>query len=112
MEFVILFGAVIVGVAIGWNLREYHAMRKIHELLQKAEELEVKEGSVENRTKMRLEKHGELIYAFEEETDTFIAQGKDLLALDEAIRKRFPDKKFSVQEQNLKDIAVEYHESV
>jgi hypothetical protein len=114
MDFVILFGAFVFGMIGGWHLREYYAMRKVHQLLQQAEELSVEseQTSDEDRTKMRLERHGEVIYAFEEETDSFIAQGKDLLDLDSAIRKRFPDKKFTVQEQNLKDIGAEYHEPV
>jgi hypothetical protein len=111
MEFFILFGAVIVGVGMGWQLRELHAMHKVKQLLEHADSLQEEEPQ-EDRTKMRLERHGEVIYAFEEDTDSFIAQGKDLLDLDSAIRKRFPDKKFSVQEQNLKDIGAEYHESV
>ncbi len=112
MEFVILFGAVIVGAFAGWHLRELHAMHKIKELIAQAEEMEnlVEEPEVQ-RTKMRLERFGETIYAYEED-GTFIAQGKDLSELDDAIRKRFPEKKFSVQEDNLKEIGVKYHESV
>ena len=53
-----------------------------------------------------------MIYAFVVENDEFIAQGKDLTELDKAIQARFPGRKFSIQEQNLKDLEVEYHEPV
>ncbi len=112
MEFIILAGAVVVGVFMGWHLRELYAIRKVKELIQQAEELAESEEPEPSRTKMRLERHGEVIYAFEHETDSFIAQGKDLLDLDAAIQKRYPDKKFSVQEDNLKEIGAKYHESV
>jgi hypothetical protein len=112
MEFVILVGAILAGVFMGWHLRELHAMRKVKQLIEHAELIAEQEEEEPSRTKMRLERHGEVIYAFEHETDTFIAQGKDLLALDAAIQKRFPDKKFSVQEDNLKEIGEKYHESV
>lgn len=88
---------------MGWRLREYFAMRKVAELLEQAEEL-VEEEPESDRVKIRLERHGDMLYAFDEETHTFIAQGADLNALDKAIQVRYPDKKFSIREQNLIDI--------
>ena len=105
MEFLPLIFCIGIGVVIGWKLREYHAMKTVHAFLKEAEE-QLDEQD-ENRTKMRLERHGELIYAFEQENDSFIAQGKDLEDLDKAIVARFPGKKFSVQEQNLIDIKAD-----
>lgn len=110
MEFIILAAAMVVGVAIGWQLREYAAMRKVQQML-KDSELLFDEEEKEDRTKMRLERHGDVIYAYSEEDGTFLAQGSDLKGLDTAIRARFPDRKFAIQEQNLIDIGV-YHESV
>lgn len=107
MEFVILFGALFIGFYAGWQFRELWAMRQVKRLLEdgdiqlhKIEE----EPEEEERTKMRLEQHGTLIYAFEEETDSFIAQGTDLFDLDKAIQARFPGKKFSVRESNLSEV--------
>lgn len=107
--YIILIGS---GISIGWWLREQHAIRKIHQFIQEAEAEEnlLKEAE-EGRTKMILERHGEVIYAYEEGGD-FIAQGKDLHELDLSVQKRFPGKKFSIREDNLKEIAVEYHEPV
>ena len=115
MEFVILFGALIVGFFAGWQFREVWAMYQVKRLLQegdlKLQRIDDEEVEEEDeRTKMRLEQHGSLIYAFEEESDTFIAQGKDLLDLDKAIQARFPGKKFSVREANLQEVSS--HESV
>lgn len=105
---IILIGA---GISIGWWLREQHAIRKVHEFLEQAELAEA-ENEEDPRTKMRLEMHGDVIYAYTEETDEFLAQGSDLFELDTAIQKRYPGRKFSIQEQNLKDIGAKYHESV
>lgn len=109
MEFLILFGALLVGIFLGWELREQYAMRTVKRLLEE-NVLQVQE-EYEERTKMRIEKHGTAIYAFEEETDEFIAQGNDLFDLDKAIQARFPGKKFAIREDNLKEIGVS-HESV
>lgn len=114
MEFVILFGALIVGFFAGWQFREVWAMYQVKRLLQegdlKLQRIDEEVEEEDERTKMRLEQHGSLIYAFEEESDTFIAQGKDLLDLDKAIQARFPGKKFSVREANLQEVSS--HESV
>ena len=108
MEFVILLGAVVVGLIVGWQAREQYAIRQVHRLLEERgidldEEAEVEE----DRKKMRLERHSGLIYAFADEDDSFISQGKDLSDLDMAIQARFPGKKFSVREDNLKEIGAE-----
>jgi hypothetical protein len=112
MEIIILGFVLGIGIAIGWVARERVAMRIVDRLIKEAEEAQTKEQTTEDRTKMRLERHGNLIYAFDVENDSFIAQGKDLEDLDTAIVARFPGKKFSVQEQNLIDIKANYHESV
>jgi hypothetical protein len=112
MEIIIIFIVALVGFAFGWHAREQWAIRQVHRLLESGELFPKEEEASEDRTKMRLERHGEVIYAFTVEDDSFIAQGKDLDDLDKAITARFPGKKFSVQEQNLIDIKAEYHESV
>ncbi len=102
MEFVILFGALIVGFFAGWQFRELWAMRQVRLLLQEGQ-LQVKEED-EERTKMRLEFNSGTIFAYSEEDGSFIAQGADLNALDRAIQARFPGRKFSVKEDNLNEM--------
>lgn len=111
MDFVILFAALIIGAYAGWQLREYYAIRQVAKLLKSTELVETL-TEPDNRTKMRLERHADMIYAYSEEDGSFIAQGNNLGELDTAIQSRFPERKFSVQEQNLIDIKAEYHESV
>lgn len=113
MEFLILFGALMVGIYVGWEAREQWAIRQVRRLLEDGE-LSVKQVDDEpavEYTRMRLERHSDLIYAFTVEDDNFIAQGKDLEDLDKAIQARFPGKKFSIKEDNLEQIGVK-HESV
>ncbi len=105
MEFLILLGALVVGFIAGWNGRERHAMNTIHKILEEAEEAE---ESAEQPERMRLERHGEVIYAFTVENDTFIAQGTTLEELDSAIQKRFPGKKFRIKESNLEEVEMNH----
>lgn len=105
MEFVILAVALVIGFIAGWHGRERHAMNTIHKLLESAEE-EVEED--ENKPdRLRLERHGEMIYAYTAE-DEFIAQGTDLFVLDEAIQKRFPGRKFLIKRENLEEVGADH----
>ena len=113
MDLILGFILIGIGVILGWYFREYYAMRVVHNLLKEVgEQVEDEEEPSGDRIKMRLERHGEVIYAFKDEDDSFIAQGKDLHELDKAIVARFPGQKFSVREQDLIDIKADYHEPV
>lgn len=104
MEFVILIGAIVVGFVGGWNAREAYAVRRVNELLEQIEEQE--EETTETSERIRLELHGDVIYAYTVENDTFIAQGSTIEELDTAVQARFPGKKFLIKESNLEEIAV------
>lgn len=110
MEFLILFGVLFAGILIGWELREQYAMRVVKAMIAEVDKAQQEEE--ETRTKMNIERNGDFLYAFEADTDNFIAQGTNLEELDKAITLKFPGKKFSVREQNLIDIKADYHESV
>jgi predicted negative regulator of RcsB-dependent stress response len=111
VEIAVMFVMLALGFVLGWHMRERHAIKQIEMILESDEYAEAVQET-ESRTKMRLERHGGLILAYVEEDNSFIAQGEDLEALDKAIQARFPGRKFSIQEQNLIDIRVNYHESV
>ena len=103
MEFLILAAALVIGFLIGWHSREQYAIRTIHKILEEAEAEQEKEQS--NTDRLRLERHGEMLYAFSAE-DEFIAQGTDLPTLDEAIQKRFPGRKFLIKQSNLNEVGL------
>lgn len=52
--------------------------------------------------RVNIEKHGEIFYIFEQETDRFIAQGKTADEIKEIMQKRFPDKTFIATDEELK----------
>ena len=109
MDILILCLAHAFGILIGWNLRERVAMKIVEKMM---DDLQQVEEDKSEQTRMRLETHSGVIYAYTADGNDFIAQGKNLNELDKAIIARFPGKKFSVQEQNLIDIKAEYNESV
>lgn len=44
--------------------------------------------------KLKVERHGDMLYVFAEDTDEFLAQGKTLQEALAVIEKRFPNKTF------------------
>jgi hypothetical protein len=56
---------------------------------------------------VNIEKHGDIFYVFEKETDNFVAQGKTITELKEVMQKRFPKKTFVATEQHLKESGLE-----
>jgi hypothetical protein len=77
----------------------------VHQILEQVEGMEdLEEASAPDR--IRLEMHGDVIYAYTDEDGTFIAQGSSLEELDSAVQARFPGKKFSIKESNLKEMGL------
>lgn len=113
MDILVTIVVALVFFFAGWHAREAYAIHIVNGML---DELEAEASSVEPedqpREKMVLEKHGDVIYAYTDENHEFMAQGKDLHELDSAIQARYPGKKFAIREDNLKEIAVEYHDPV
>jgi len=108
MEFIILAGALVVGFLAGWYAREAHAIHKVRQILEEVEEAQEEADAKTDR--MTLERHGEVVYAFDD-SDTFLAQGSSLEELDDAIQARFPGRKFLIKESNIKEVGLS-HDSI
>lgn len=79
----------------------------VYKMLQAKNE-ELKEKLVELAKQfifVKPEKHGDVIYLFEAETDRFIAQGRTAQELKEHCRERFPDKNVVISNDYLKQFS-------
>ena len=104
MEFVVLFIAVLIGAVTGWYVRE---MRAQHVVTKMVSELEKKvEEEKKNAIKIKLEKHHEHIYVFEDETDKFLGQAETIDELDKYLADAYPGKRFLVRESDAEAIGV------
>lgn len=50
---------------------------------------------------VNIEKHGDIYYLFERDTDSFVGQGRTEEELKEVVTKRFPGKRFMASEDDL-----------
>ncbi len=56
--------------------------------------------------KVNVEKHGDVFYLFEKETDRFIAQGRDADEIKTVLEKYYPNKTVFADKQHLETIGL------
>lgn len=67
---------------------------------------ELKTKIKEKIIKVNIEKHGEVFYLFEKETDRFIAQGKDADEIKNVLQNRYPDKTVFADKEHLETVGL------
>ncbi len=105
MDFISTLVIVAISMWVGWHLRGITILSRFGtdpdhfiKILQQIKEINQKEETEKTETstgtELRIERHGNLLYAYIKETDQFVAQGPDLSSVIEQAQKRFPGKKF------------------
>ena len=99
---------IIWGFIVGWlitwlvlkliagflHAKNAQLQGQLKDLEQKVKELFVR---------VNIEKHGDIYYVFEKETDRFVAQGRTAEEIKEIMQKRFPNKTFVATDEELKE---------
>lgn len=110
MELFIILSIAIVAFYAGWFLRGVRFLfllsrdpERTITILEQIKKINDREAALEESpegqitagtTELKIERHGNMLYAFAKDTDQFIAQGPNLDALIDSAKQRFPDKKF------------------
>ena len=84
---------VVVGIGISY-LVVWWLGRMIYRKLEAAVEAAVEEQKEETDAKridMKVERHGDMLYAFRSDNDGFVCQGADLRDLKKQFAQRFPN---------------------
>jgi hypothetical protein len=102
MEIILLivftFVVWVMGVKSGWDARERHARKITKQFLDIMQEAEQEEPSFINIT---IEKHNNVFYVYDKETNEFMAQGSTQSEVENNLRKRYPGKSFGCSESVL-----------
>jgi len=85
----------------GWLAREASAKSQVNKLIRKIET----ENSQEDIVRIYFEQEQGTLFAFNYETNEFIAQGKDRESLLSAMVERFPRTKFIVEREKLENLS-------
>jgi len=105
MDFLGTIVIVAISVWAGWHFRGITLLARFAndpdhfiKLLEQIKEINKKEKTDQDEqssgTELKIERHGDVLYAFIKDTDQFVAQGPDLSSVIEQAQKRFPGRKF------------------
>lgn len=91
----------IVGLLLGWKFREYTAVRKMQKLIKEAEK-----PKETDKIQVKIEKHKDMFYVYNTETDEFLTQGKDKEEIQANLKSRFGNVNmaFHATSENIKEI--------
>ncbi len=87
---------------MGWAFRELTAKKEVERMFNSMEE---ENESGEDIVRIYFEKEQGFLFAYNYDTDEFIAQGKDKDSLLTAMVKRFPKTKFIVEKEKLEGLS-------
>jgi hypothetical protein len=103
MDILILFGAMIIGFSLGWNLRERIAVVKAHKMLAEIEQ-ELEQETNPEVLKITIEKDNGILFAYHKDSSQFITQANDRKELEKKLAELYPGKTFGVTPKNLIEI--------
>lgn len=105
MEYLIV---VLISFFFGWKIRELVAIWQSNKLAKRFEQTisnhleEVKQTFIP----IVIEKHNDVFFVYNMETNTFMAQGVDRKDLEHKLGKMFPGKRFEVDPENLRKVGL------
>lgn len=94
----------ILGLLLGWKLREYTAVRKFNKMLDSKKPQETVEKV--NKVQVKIERNGKMFYLYNLETNEFLTQGYSKEEIQENLKKRFKnvDMAFHATVENIKEV--------
>lgn len=104
-EIVVLVVVFVVswlwGAVYGWQARERQAERVLKEFVGKMAE---QEEQNEELTHIVIEKQGDILYVYNRDTMSFMAQGKNREEVETALKERYPGMRFACSEKILAEL--------
>lgn len=100
-DYVILVLVWIFGAVYGWYARERAAKRNVENYINEVEGI-VKNKIDEFTIPVVIELNNNVFYVYSKDSHEFMAQGSTRKELEEALIKRYPDKRFIIDKENLK----------
>ena len=100
---------VIAGIYLGWKWREISAIRMMEKERKKRETSRIEELAdkiQQTFVETTVEKIGNVFYLHDKETGEFLAQGDTPKELSNALRARFPKKRFVMDKNDLNMIGI------
>jgi hypothetical protein len=105
MEFLL---GLLVGFVGGWILLKVILLFRVKKILDSIEEQDAQEKPKEPTVKnLKFEKIGDRIYAYDTETNSFVAYGETKQQIVDSLNSRFPYISFKANLQNMKEVGLD-----
>lgn len=91
----------VMGAVYGWYARERHARRTVDRFFSEIEE-DAEKTTTDSVILITIARHEDIFYVYNKDTEEFMSQGANRTELEENLAKRFPDKRFAADKENLK----------
>lgn len=109
MEF---FLGVLLGIVIGWILLKviifYRVQQILNNISQQDQPNKLKEPTVKH---LKFERIGDRIYAYESDTNAFMAYGETKQQIVDSLNSRFPYISFKANSKNMKEVGLDEYTS-
>lgn len=98
---------LLLGFVVGWVISKIIiGYLNAKNAMLEAEITELTKKIKERVVRVTVERHGDIYYLYEKETDNFVAQGRDADEIKEILLKRWPNKTFFADEENVKSTGL------
>ena len=96
----------MAGIVVGWLAREMYALYRVKTFLTKIQSSEKNYEDDEKPELMHIniEKHEGILFVYNSEDDSFMAQGKSRDELESNLRERYPNVIFGATNDNLEKV--------
>lgn len=85
-----------IGMIYGWRLHQEMIARRIRNLVTN-----LSTAMEEDVIQITIEKHNDMIYVYEKQTNQFMAQGKTKEEIEKILIDKFPGKRFAAPQSEL-----------
>lgn len=92
----------VVAFIIGWYGREQYAKHVVAKYIQRVET----ESTYVKHTHVRFEQQNCQLFAYDSETDEFLAQGANYKEVETLLLSQYPDVYFTVSKDNIKETTI------
>jgi hypothetical protein len=103
-DFIGYFLVFILGLVLGWIQRERVAINRVETLLKHFDDIPHGEEVGDDRDdyiRINVEKHDGVIFLYNAETHEFVGQGSTKEEIKGALKRKYPDGKFAVEEEGI-----------
>ena len=97
--FILMVTIFFIGSIHGWGLRERVAKKRLEQFTEFIENREEDEET--NMIRITIEEHAGVLFVYNKDNNSFMAQGKNREEVEKALNARYPNKRFACDHDTL-----------